>query len=578
MSANSSRRFGAIIGAILLLPACGSSSTNGAGSEGDGGSGATACDAGSKRCDGATIKKCDDTGTHESVERTCPSGQSCRSDGGEVACNAVACAPNEPVCDGSIATSCKTDGSGPKPGGIDCADAGETCTDGECHVPTCKRGQKFCHDEDVYLCELDGRTSSPLVTCQAGEACDPELAACRPKICEPGMSTCDGTVIRTCDASGTHFFPNSFDCAEDGKMCVAGSCGTPVCEPIQRSCQDGDVYQCDAEGSAMTLSQRCDRETEHCEALGGGYAFCSPNECAPGEKRCVGNVVKTCNDEHVLPAQGTDCGDEAWCEHGECKPRSCTPGTLFCDRSDVYYCEEMAAPSLQADCPSETACRVVFPDAAPFSFSGASCAPLTCTPGSSACLQNQLGTCGADGESLSKMSSDCAANGDVCTAEGECATSATDVLGIDENAELLYQGTFFGNLLEVRSTRKLSELRMWLVFSSQRQLRWLVYEQSGSSFVPKVDKLVTVPSSTGVVSSGAGSFSYQLQAGKRYAIGVVVSGDAVSAYDSAPFAGNPSFGTLLGRMVGTYPGAFTANESFMADVIVHMQVVTSLAP
>jgi hypothetical protein len=208
-----------------------------------------------------------------------------------------------------------------------------------------------------------------------------------------------------------------------------------------------------------------------------------------------------------------------------------------------------------------------------FGTSNALCAPLACTPGATACLLNKLGTCANDGASLSSVTTDCTANSNVCTPDAKCAATTTDTLGVDEYVQPVYADNFLGDMIAVNSARKLTELSMWLVFQSSRELRWVIYEQTGSAFVAKVDKVVTVASSTGWVTTPG--FSYQLQAGKIYLLGVVVSGGgATHSLDVAPFA-QPSFGTVLGWMNSAYASSYYYLDTFTDESVAQLRVTTA---
>jgi hypothetical protein len=574
-----SRRFGTALGLGLMLVACGSSSkkNDASGDGGSAGDGSASCTAGSKRCAGQDILLCNEQGDGETVARTCPAGLFCNDDNADdVTCSSLACAPNTAQCDGSIATTCKADGSGVKAGGFDCAANNQECMSGMCRNPTCKRGEKVCRNDDVYTCGEDGNSISLLVDCGTTEVCDPELGACRAKLCEPSKSSCKGSVVQTCNAAGSGYLPGSVDCADDGRMCTAGSCDvTRICEPLQRYCKGDDLYLCDLAGADETLQETCSTGM-HCQPSDSGtWAYCALDECEPGEKTCVQNVLKTCTEIRSFPASGEYCGDDKYCDVDECKVRECTAGTLFCQDSNVYSCEFETAPSLYADCGDDRACKVIGGGSEGV-WSTALCMQRPCIAGTTACMLNKIGTCGADGDSLTSVTSDCAANDDVCSADGKCAASTTDTLGLDESGEVLYSGGLVGNLIEARSARMVTELQMWLVISSPRELRWVIYEQSGSSFVAKVDKVVTAPAGTGFVSSGANSFSFQVQAGKQYLFAMVPTADVFGYYDTAPFAGNASFATVLGRVVAGYTSMISVNDYYQSESLSYMKIMTKL--
>jgi hypothetical protein len=616
MGKSISRSLGAIVGFGILLVACsgahtpvgGSGGFGAAGGSGGGGGNAGSgnaggCVAGAKRCDGASVKICDDVGSKEVVVQTCLPSQSClgaacvttcvpntqycldraiwkcdstgnstkeqqcaaslfcRVENDQASCTNQACSADQPVCDGDFATTCKSDSSGPNPGGVDCSNSKQACYGGECRELACEGGTKLCEHGDVYLCTHNGTQLSLLNECTTSEVCDAEMGSCRARVCEPGKVSCDGTRAQTCNAFGSGWLSGALECAAEGKICVSGSCRKQICEPSRSRCQDdGNVYICDSTGTIATLSQTCNPQTQHCLSY-GSFATCQRNECNAGDKVCSGNVIKVCNADGTLPASGTSCGDAQYCENAECKPRPCVLGSYFCKSSNVYYCD-FTGPYQAEECGAEAACKAQ-------GTSAAVCAPLACSPSSSACLGNQIGTCASDGQSLSQVTTDCTTTTSVCTTALKCEKSVLDTVGAAENAEPLYSSNVVGDVIDVDSARKLTELSMQLVFVGSRELRWIVYELSGQTFVPKVDKIVSVSNgSTGLVSSGALNFS--LAAGRRYLLAVAISGgDAIDYIDSVPFPKRVSFGTVLGRVLASYPGtldAFTVDSNYVSQM------------
>jgi hypothetical protein len=526
-----------------------------------------ACLPSSKFCNQGAIWKCDSSGASSTVVERCTSGLFCRAVDDEVVCAAQACSVGDALCEGNVATTCASDGSGPKPGGTDCSQSKQACYKGVCRDIACAPGTKLCQHDDVYLCGQNGTETSLFADCQAGEVCDADVGSCRPRLCEPGKPTCDGTRAVTCNGFGSAWLADSKDCAAEGKVCASGGCKTRTCSPNTSFCQDGAVYSCDSSGTAPWLSATCNPQYEHCEAYSGGtYAYCRYNDCVAGQTLCSGNVIKTCDADGSLPAGGVACASNQYCDSAsvECKDLTCTPGELLCQSGDVYYCD-WNGPYLNATCEDGSACKSV-------TAGFAACSPLACSADAVACLGNKIGTCAADGQSLGSVSSDCAEAGNVCTVEPKCAPSAVDTLGVAENLETLYAGTLVANAIEVTSARKLTELQLNLVLPAPRELRWVFYEQSGSTFIAKYDAVVSAPSSVGFVSSGP--LNQQLKVGKRYLLGVVISGgDCADYIDTVPFSQPISFGTLLGRVTSNYWNNISASsiDSFYAS---QMKVTT----
>ncbi|HYQ18802.1 MAG TPA: hypothetical protein VEQ58_23665 [Polyangiaceae bacterium] len=605
MGRSIAQRIGAIVGLGLLLAACSSSKkTN------DANGGGVTCEAGARRCEGFNVKVCSADGTEETIEDTCLPSETCiegvclgagtggsssvggsgnagsagaektcvpnttfckdgsvrqcdgkgeastlvqrcdpdlycRSDEKSASCSTEACTPDSALCDGSVATICLSDGSGPKKGGVDCESSNQACYKGKCRDIACTPGSKVCQHDDVYLCGENGTDLALWADCQSNEVCDAEQGTCRAKLCEPGKVSCDGNRAVTCNDFGSAWRANSTDCLADGKVCVTGSCRAPLCAAYTSFCQDGSVYQCDGTGTISTLSQTCTPSYSHCETYNGGsYGYCRANDCTPGQKVCADNMIKTCSADGSLPPDGVACGANQYCENATCKDSTCTAGTFLCQDGDVYYCPYGGAPQLSQTCLDDTPCKS-------FGDLGVVCSPRACSPGDAACIGNQIGTCGADGQSLSAATENCNTTTSVCSAALKCEKSVTDTVGVAENHEVAYAGTLLADAFEVSSARKLTQIQMQLALDGARQLRWVIFELSGSTYVAKLDQVVSGVTGTGFISSGA--LNYSLKAGKRYLLGVVVSGgDAIDYMDAAPYPQTVSFGTALGRVNSSY--------------------------
>jgi hypothetical protein len=360
-------------------------------------------------------------------------------------------------------------------------------------------------------------------------------------VCEPGKASCDGTRVTTCNEYGSAWQVTGMDCAATSNVCVNGSCRKQVCSPGHSYCEDGAVHSCDSTGTSSTLTDRCNPQWSHCLQY-ASYAYCASNQCTPGDVFCDGNVIKTCTEEGGIPLGGTVCDSDEYCSEDACKPLGCTQGQHFCKDGDVYYCD-YSGPYLAQECVDQTVCQA--------QSTGAMCAPLACEPGSTTCLGNKVGTCATDGQTLGKVTEDCIGSASICSADLKCVKAASDTLGVGESAEAIGSTSFIGDVVDVTSARKLTELSMNLVLAGPRELRWVVYELSGSQFVARVDKVVSNVTGAGFISSG--TLTYGLKAGKRYLLGVAINGgDGVVYYDTAPFARTLSFGTLLGRVYTGY--------------------------
>ncbi len=510
----------------------------------------TSCVPNTKFCKNGAIWKCDKTGGGSTLAQTCAMSQFCREDNDSASCSDQACTVGEAMCDGDVAATCAPDGSGPAPGGTDCAATKQACYQGQCRDMACISGMKVCQHDDVYLCAKNGTDVSLLADCQPGEVCDSDLGACRPKVCEIGAMGCDSTRVTTCNAFGSAWQQGGMDCTADDKICVAGACKKQTCAPGSSSCQDGNIYQCDSSGIGSSLSQTCQSQWQHC-ALSGNYAYCASNDCSANQPICDGNIAKVCNTDGSWPKTGTECGDKI-CDpnSGTCKTKVCEPYQYYCKNGDIYYCDNNGQDEYPTqNCLSDTTCSV--------QGGGASCVPYPCPPGETACLGNKVGKCASDGQTLATVTDDCAGAGTVCGADGKCATTSIDTIGVAEDATTEQGGNVMGDVIQVTSARKVTEMQMNLVLAAPRELRWVIFEQSGSNFIARIDKVVSNVSGTGFLSSGP--ISYTLKAGKSYLFAVAVSGgNSIAYFDTAPFTANSSFGGVVGRVDNYYSATMQA--------------------
>jgi hypothetical protein len=535
----------------------------------DGACAETSCVPNTKHCKDGSVWKCDSTGGGSTLSQTCAKSQFCREADDSATCSDQACTAGEKLCDGEVATTCRADGSGPKESGVDCAETKQTCYQGACQDNECTPGTKVCQSGDVYLCAKNGTDTSLLADCQAGTVCDGNKTACTAKVCDVGAAGCDGMRAVKCNAFGSGWEPGGTDCAADGSVCVAGACKKKTCTPSGTFCQGNDIYQCDHLGVASSLSQTCKPPYYHCQASpSSNYAYCANNDCFPGEvAKCFGNEVRACNEDGSAAATGTDCGDDKYCEEGTCKTRICEPGTVYCKNGDVYNCEWPGAYEyVSLDCPTDTAC-----DAEAYA-----CVPMPCSPGTTTCLANKVGTCAADGQSLTSTTVDCTASSSICDSGNQCVKSAVDTLGSDDDPNIQYPSYVFGNIVKVSSTRKLSDFQMTLdLGSTPRELRWVVFEETAANtYTAKTETKVS--SQTGKASFNSGPISnYTLKAGTTYFFGVrVLGGNTSVAYlDVVPFVSSASFGTVLGQYQGDYASPMYASPDTQA--IYQMKVTTA---
>lgn len=295
----------------------------------------------------------------------------------------------------------------------DCPEA-YYCGGGKCAQDVCPAGEMTCHDryvsgDTVLVCAPNGSTYSSIEcgfysTCVQKET----SALCEPWVCSPGSAECaDTKELSVCSADGLS--TTTVDCAQMGGVCDPdrNQCVDVVCRPNEYRCEGGASFVCDPLGTALTLAESCP-STSYC---GKNTGKCEPDSCAEGTTVCEGNAVRTCADDGS-GYEDEDCGDEAVCHQGICKPRIC-PGneTFHCLDNALYACVGGWGRAIIEEC-NETQTCVEDGD-------GGSCVDMTCTPNEKACIGNSAGTCNANGIGLANGAQNCTNQGKTCF-EGTC--------------------------------------------------------------------------------------------------------------------------------------------------------------
>jgi hypothetical protein len=498
------------------------------------------CVPNSTYCGDGGVWSCALDGTPAVLVQHCSSDQYCLEQSGRASCSATVCYAGDKVCNGSLATQCEPDGSGPKPGGDDCSAAKQICFQGECRDLLCTPGQKLCDDGSVYLCDDAGTTRALVTTCGSSEVCDEAAGACEFKVCDPGKLGCDSNRVVTCNASGSGYVQSGTDCAANNGVCVAGTCVPSACKPSQGFCMGNAAYSCN--GSVASLISTCSSD-EHC-APSGSYAYCDPDVCQPGELGCNANVLATCNSDGSdwLPG-GTDCSlADGTCSNAACVPNACSPGQLFCKDGNVQSCDWQGLTfSLSQFCAVGTYCAT--------SAGVTSCVPTPCAPDSDGCANEKLGHCTSDGMGVEPGATDCAALEQVCTLQG-CAKTAVDVISSPAQLSAASAGEFVGDVITVDTGRKLTQIEVDLSMPGTRTLVWSVYVQTNADGEGEFDlKYQKNGSGTGAGYQSSGAINLELEAGKTYAVGVnAADGSVVYYYDVPEQAQALNFAHVIGAV------------------------------
>lgn len=254
-------------------------------------------------CQLGDLYRCEDNGSALRLSGECGRPELCDANAG--LCLPEVCTPGDPICNGTIATTCDESGAGYEPGGTDCSDTDQACHQGACADIVCDAAEHICVEGDVHRCNLSGTASELIDECDSGEHCTPGIASCEPNACSPGARTCDGTVATTCRTDGSGPEPGGTDCAENGEACRLGGCVALICAPNQRFCSDGHVRVCNSTGTASAPYDDC-LAAEYCDDT--TTATCRPHRCAPNDLACSGETIAVCNDEGSgYVTLGTNC-------------------------------------------------------------------------------------------------------------------------------------------------------------------------------------------------------------------------------------------------------------------------------
>jgi hypothetical protein len=261
------------------------------------------CAAGTYFCLNGNPQLCSGNGTSYYQWDSCSQSEYCKE--GFSSCQYDQCTGGSKLCNGTVATTCAADGSGPLAGGTDCALDSKVCYQGACLPKVCEPNQYFCQSGNSYLCGPSGATSSLSDTCLTSEFCKPGSYSCQPDICTAAAPTCNGDLLSTCAADGSGPVDAGKSCGA-GKTCFAGACADVVCTPDALQCAGGNVQICADKGTVWKPYSTCGA-AYYCDELATPIT-CSPDTCTPSGNACNGEKLATCSaDGGHFTATSTDC-------------------------------------------------------------------------------------------------------------------------------------------------------------------------------------------------------------------------------------------------------------------------------
>ncbi len=263
------------------------------------------CQPGQAFCEANTLRICAPDGKDSALLLTCASDQFC--DASTFSCRPGVCSPNQPACNGSVATLCNANGSGYLAGGTNCNLLPDRqCVQGSC---LCAPNQADCDGITRNGCEIDvGKDPDNCGTC--GAACSSNHVSSRTcngtcdGSCAAGYDDCNGTKLK--DGCETSTATDPSNCGACGLACSTNHV-TPSC--TQGTC-DGTCAANYADCNGTKLKDGCETDLRgdaaHCGKCG---IACSSNHVAA--PRCTGGVCDgTCSkgfDDCNMDRQSDGC-------------------------------------------------------------------------------------------------------------------------------------------------------------------------------------------------------------------------------------------------------------------------------
>lgn len=290
-------------------------------------------------CDGGMLKLCSEGGTQLQNVKNCNFQALCDAEGGK--CITPTCTPGAFVCDGTVATRCKADGSGYAAGGQDCAETDLVCDGGGCLPEVCTPNAVYCQGGSPVRCGASGATYVPTDTCKTNEYCAEGSTTCPADKCTASAPVCNGNLLTTCASDGSGPLAGGTDCTADGKICEAGACVAVVCTPGSYSCQGEAVHVCKASGTGTTVYDTCS-VGEFCDSS-AETPVCAVDVCTAGGLGCDGEVISTC---------GANGG--SWTSPGQ----NCKTGSQVCIVGGTCAAEEVSVQGLTSSVSAFTGVQV----------------------------------------------------------------------------------------------------------------------------------------------------------------------------------------------------------------------------
>ena len=310
------------------------------------------------------------------------------------------------------------------------------CGDNSLDCVPCSAGEHQCAGAVLKVCQTDGQGFDSVQSCATEALCVAGLPfnKCSDPVCNLADTKCVGPTMQVCaagrDKLETTLCPTEASCMaglKDGKCaagecsmasecagedteckkrsCISGVCdyqliaaGTPLVAQVTGDCK---LAVCDGAGATTTTSSDTDKPSDANECTtttcsGGvpqvawsaagttcsgsgvcdGAGYCSLG-CVPGESKCAGDVLQTCQTNGTWDA-GSECVNST-CIGTACVG-NCKAGSKQCDGNAIVTCGTNGEWSVTGTGCVDSAC------------SAGACVG-TCVPGTKRCAAKDIETC-----------------------------------------------------------------------------------------------------------------------------------------------------------------------------------------
>lgn len=283
----------------------------------------------------------------------------------------------------------------------DCPGIGQRCIDGACVLALPCTSDKLCAPVAGVCAQGRCADCNSVKDCQLGQDCLADT-------CVPRLAPCKESA--QCESGKCGPGETCLECIQDGdcpkgQYCLDGLCSADACAAGETGCVPGQP------GVRRVCSDRGDGWVPTPCVLAGHVCqdgACKPGACVPGAVACDGLTRTVCSDggQHMVPLE--NCGGKGQtCADGACVALQCQPGAPSCVGGKLGTCNANGTTLTAVGCADGATCE------------DGACVPALCAPGTLWCEGSKQLLCVSGTQT--QVLGDCASQGQVCVA-GSCLT------------------------------------------------------------------------------------------------------------------------------------------------------------